>query len=398
VNPGSADPDGPDAPGRPGSRVDIEFTEVLEGRPDGRWWAPGRVNLIGEHTDYNDGFVLPLALRHGVAAAARVRGDGVLRVYSAQRGEGVELALAKVAPGAVHGWAAYVAGVGWALRQRGHDVPGLDVVVDGDVPMGAGLSSSAALECAVALAWNDLAGLGLSRTELAGAARSAENDVVGAPTGMMDQMASLHGRAGHLVFLDTRSLAVRQVPFDLASAGLALLVIDSRAPHQHAEGEYAERQRSCARAAELLGVPALRDVPPADLDRALARLDDPVLRRRVRHVVTENARVLDVVSLLDSGADPRRIGPALTASHVSMRDDFEITVPRVDTAVDAALAAGALGARMTGGGFGGCVLALVERDAVQPVTRAVEQAYAQAGFDPPPTAFTATACAGARRL
>ena len=226
------------------------------------------------------------------------------------------------------------------------------------------------------MAWNDLAGLGLSRDELAAAARRAENDVAGAPTGVMDQMASLHGRAGHLVFLDTRSMAVEPVPFDPAAAGLALLVIDTKAPHALVDGEYAERHRSCAQATELLGVSALRDISVDGLDEALARLDDELLRRRVRHVVTENARVLDVVAALRSGADPRRIGPTLTASHASMRDDFEITVPEVDTAVAAALDAGAHGARMTGGGFGGCVLALVEADRVEPVLGAVEAAYA----------------------
>jgi galactokinase len=385
---------------RPADRVAGEFAEVFGGKPDGVWWAPGRVNLIGEHTDYNDGFVLPLALGHGVAAAARVTRRPVLRVHSAQRGETVELPLAGITPGGVEGWAAYVGGVAWALREAGHDVPGLDVVVDGDVPVGAGLSSSAALECAVAVAWNDLAGLGLPRDDLAAAARRAENDVVGAPTGVMDQMASLHGRAGHLVFLDTRTLAVEHVPFDPPSAGLRLLVVDSRAPHALVDGEYAERHRSCARAAELLGVPALRDVPLAELDAALGRLDGAdaeLLRRRVRHVVTEDARVLDVVGALRSGADPRRIGPALTASHASMRDDFEITVPEVDTAVAAALQAGAHGARMTGGGFGGCVLALVEADGVEAVVRAVEAAYEAAGFRPPST-FVATASDGARRL
>ena len=200
----------------------------------------------------------------------------------------------------------------------------------------------------------------------------------------MDQMASLHGRAGHLVFLDTRSLAVEPVPFDPPSAGLALLVIDSRAPHALVDGEYAERRRSCEQAAAILGVPALRDVAVGDLDAALARLGtiDLPARRRVRHVVTENARVLDVVAALRAGDDPRTIGPALTASHASMRDDFEITVPEIDTAATAALDAGAHGARMTGGGFGGCVLALVDTDAVEPVVRAVEVAYDAAGFRP----------------
>jgi len=381
----------------PAERVETEFAETFGGKPEGRWWAPGRVNLIGEHTDYNDGFVLPLALEQGVAAAAR-RADGpVLRVRSVQQDETVEVPLDDIAPGTPPGWASYVAGVAWALRQNGSDVPGLDVVVDGDIPVGAGLSSSAALECAVAVSWNDLGGLGLSLDALAAAARRAENDVVGAPTGVMDQMASLHGRAGHLVFLDTRSLAVEPVPFDPPSAGLALLVIDSKAPHALVDGEYAERRRSCERAVEMLGVRALRDVGLDDLDDALARLDDDMLRKRVRHVVTENARVLEVVAVLRAHENLSAIGPALTASHASMRDDFEITVPEIDTVVTAALGAGAHGARMTGGGFGGCVLALVDADAVEPVVRAVEAAYDAAGFHPP-VAFVATAADGARRL
>ena len=385
----------------PADRVVGAFTAAFGGEPDGRWWAPGRVNLIGEHTDYNDGFVLPLALEQGVAAAARVADRPVLRVRSAQQRDTVEIELADIAADTVDGWSAYVAGVAWALRAAGHEVPGLDLVVDGDVPAGAGLSSSAALECAVAVAWNDLAGLKLSRADLTAVTRSAENDVVGAPTGGMDQMASLFGQPGHLVFLDMRSLAVEPVPFDPPHAGLALLVVDTHAPHAHVDGEYAERRRSCEQASRILGVRALRDVTVDGLDDALARLGDgadgDLLRKRVRHIVTENARVLDVVALLRSGADPRAIGPALTASHVSMRDDFEITVPQVDTAVDAALAVGAHGARMTGGGFGGCVLALVEADAVDATVRAVEAAYEKAGFDPP-SAFVAEACDGAHRL
>ena len=384
----------------PAARVLDAFTRVFGGEPDGTWWAPGRVNLIGEHTDYNDGFVLPLALGQGVAAAARVADEPVLRAHSLHQDATVTLPLDQIAPDTVDGWSAYLAGVAWALREAGHEVPGLEVVVDGNVPVGAGLSSSAALECAVAVAWNDLAGLKLSRDELAAAARRAENDVVGAPTGVMDQMASLHGMAGHLVFLDTRSLAVEHVPFDPPAAGLALLVIDTRAPHALVDGEYAERHRSCALAAERLGVRALRDIDIADLDSALARLtgdDAELLRKRVRHVVTEDARVLEVVDMLRSGADPRRIGPTLTASHASMRDDFEITVPEVDTAVTAALDAGAYGARMTGGGFGGCVLALVDEGDDVRVVRAVEDAYADAGYHPP-SAFEATAADGAHRL
>ena len=385
----------------PAERVAAEFTEAFGGEPDGSWWAPGRVNLIGEHTDYN-GRVRAAAGPGPAESRPRPgwRPGPVLRARSLRERETVELPLAEIAPGKVDGWVAYVAGVAWALREAGHDVPGLDVVVDGDVPVGAGLSSSAALECAVAVAWNDLGGLALSRDDLAAAARRAENDVAGAPTGVMDQMASLHGRAGHLVFIDTRSLAVEHVPFDPPAAGLALLVIDTKAPHALVDGEYAERHRSCAQATAQLGVPALRDV-------SVRRTWTPrwpgwasegdLLRRRVRHVVTENARVLDVVAALRSGADPRRIGPTLTASHASMRDDFEITVPEVDTAVAAALDAGAHGARMTGGGFGGCVLALVEADRADPVLAAVEAAYAAAGYRAPagswprrPTARTAS--------
>ncbi|WP_416957851.1 galactokinase [Nocardioides sp. T5] len=384
----------------PVSRARAAFRKAFAGaEPDGCWWAPGRVNLIGEHTDYNDGFVLPLALAQGVAAAVRVRADDVLRVHSRQEDSTRAVRLADVGPGTVEGWLGYVAGVGWALAQRGVDVRGLDVAVDGNIPIGAGLSSSAALECAVALAWNDLGGFGLDRNALAAAARRAENDIVGAPTGVMDQMASLHGRAGSLMFLDTRSLGIDQVPFDLAAHGLALLVIDSRAPHALVDGEYAERRASCTRGAEALGVTALRDVGVAELDDALARLSDDTLRRRVRHVVTENERVLEVVRLLSSGADPREIGPLMTRSHASMRYDFEITVPQVDTAAEAALTAGAYGARMTGGGFGGCVLALVDADAdaVTNTEEAVARAYADAGFRPP-TQFVAAASDGARRV
>ncbi|GAB3851383.1 hypothetical protein GCM10029963_39110 [Micromonospora andamanensis] len=212
----------------------------------------------------------------------------------------------------------------------------------------------------------------------------------------MDQSAVIRCRSGHALFLDCRTERVEHIPFDLAGAGLAILVIDSRAPHRHADGEYAARRASCEKAAALLGVPALRDVPTVGLDETLARLPDDETRRRVRHVVTEDQRVLDTVALLRSG-QVRQIGPLLTASHASMRDDFAITVPEVDTAVEAALAAGALGARMTGGGFGGCVLALVEADQSDRVGAAVTAAYAARSF-PTPTVTTATPAPGATRL
>jgi len=373
-----------------------DFTRAFGREPDGAWAAPGRVNLIGEHTDYNDGFVLPLALdRRTVVTAARI--DRVDRashttVRSSREADPVTFAAATVSPGDVEGWAAYVAGVVWAFREAGRPVPDLDLLVQGDVPVGAGLSSSASLECAVAIALADLTDTSAEPTVLARLARRAENEFVGAPTGGMDQMAAMHGAPGRLVFLDTRSEQVELIPFDLATHDLALLVIDTKAPHQLVDGQYGERRRDCADAAALLGVPSLRE---ARLD-AVEELTDERLRRRARHVVTENDRVLEVVERLRAGKDPRAIGPLLTASHESMRDDFAITVPHVDVAAETALAAGAHGARMTGGGFGGCVIALVEAGDTERVGEAVAAAYAERGWEPP-VAFTAVASAGAGR-
>ncbi|MGH8822984.1 MAG: galactokinase [Jiangellaceae bacterium] len=373
--------------------VAAAYRDAYGGEPAGLWAAPGRVNLIGEHTDYNDGLVLPLALPQRVVVAAALSAGGTTRLRSIQfPGDELTVDVAAVAPGEVTGWSAYVAGVAWALRVDGRAVRDIDLVVDGDVPLGAGLSSSAALECAAAIAWSDLSGLTLDRTAVARLCQRAENDFVGAPTGVMDQMASMHGREGHAVFLDTRSMAVEHVPLDLAAHGLTLLVVETRAPHRHVDGEYAARRRDCEQAARLLGIPALRDAAVTDLG-----VLPPSLLRRARHVVTENARVLHVVDLLRSRADPREIGPLLTGSHVSLRDDFEITVPAVDVAVDTLLAAGAYGARITGGGFGGCVIALVEDTAVDASVRTVESAYAEHGFDPP-TWFLAVPSAGAHRL
>ncbi|MFJ1538025.1 galactokinase [Micromonospora chalcea] len=377
-------------------RATAGFRQRYGAEPAGCWAAPGRVNLIGEHTDYNDGFVLPFALPLRTVVAAAPGPDGRWTVWSELDDEPVEFGTAEAdEPGGVDGWAAYVAGVVWALRAAGHDVPGARLAVASDVPVGSGLSSSAAIESAVLAALVDLGGLDLPAQAWPRLAQRAENDYVGAPTGIMDQSAVIRGRAGHALFLDCRSEEIEQIPFDLDAAGLAVLVIDSRAPHRHADGEYAARRRSCERAAATLGVTALRDVDVADVDAALARLDDET-RRRVRHVVTENQRVLDTVALLRAGR-VRDTGPLLTASHVSMRDDFEITVPEIDTAVEAALSAGAYGARMTGGGFGGCVLALVDADAADAVAAAVAEAYAKRGFTAPGT-LTVLPADGVTRL
>jgi galactokinase len=375
--------------------VAAAFRERTGRDPEGVWAAPGRVNLIGEHTDYNDGFVLPAAIDRLVLVAAGRRGDGRLRLWSLQAEPPADLELAGIGPGKVGGWAAYPAGVAWALGQAGVELGGADLVVDGDVPAGSGLSSSAALECATATALADLGGAGLDRAALAGLARRAENEVVGVPSGVMDQMVSMLGRAGHALFLDTRSLGTEQVPLPLEAAGLCLVVIDTRAGHRLVDGAYADRRAACRAAAAVLGVPALRDATPALLERYATALGDPGLRR-ARHVVTENARVLAAVELLRAG-DLDRLGPLLAASHASLRDDYEVSSPELDTAVEAAVAAGAVGARMTGAGFGGSAIALVETALSGRVADRAGGAFAAAGFGPPQVTAVVPSD-GARRL
>jgi galactokinase len=378
-------------------RASAGFRDRFGAEPAGRWAAPGRVNLIGEHTDYNEGYVLPFALPQRVVAAAAHADDARWTVCSDFAGDVISFGADEVAaPGVLTGWAAYVAGVVWSLRDAGFDVPPARIALASDVPVGAGVSSSAALESAVLTALVDLGGLNLPVEARPALAQRAENVYVDAPTGIMDQSASIRCREGHALFLDCRSLHVEHIPFDVAAAGLAVLVINSNAPHQHVSGEYGARRAACERGARILGVRALRDVTAGELDAALKRIDDETIRRRVRHVVTEDERVLDTVALLRDNA-VSAIGPVLTASHASMRDDFEITVDQVDLAVEVALAAGAYGARMTGGGFGGCVLALVDADAATTTAEAVVTAYADRGFTAPDS-FVAVPGPGAARL
>jgi galactokinase len=376
-------------------RVGAVFATAFGSSPSRVWSAPGRVNLIGEHTDYNGGFVLPFAVPHRTAVGA-IRSERLdWTVWSEAENEPATFGVADLAPGVVKGWAGYVAGVVWALREAGVDVPHARLAIASDVPIGAGLSSSAALECSVLAALLDLAGETerVPVTTWPALAQRAENAYVGVPCGIMDQSASTLCRSGHALFLDCRSLGVEQVPFDLASSGLAMLIADTHAPHRHAEGDYAARRASCEAAARALGIPLLRDV--GDLPAALAALPDDLMRRRVRHIVTENDRVLTTVALLRS-EKVSEIGPLLTASHASMRDDYEITVAEVDVAVEAALAAGALGARMTGGGFGGCIIALVDLAGADALARAITAAFATHRFAAP-SFFLATPSEGARR-
>jgi len=380
--------------GNPQAAVRRAFAERFGRPPEGVWAAPARVNLIGEHTDYNDGFVLPLAIDRRVTVAAARRADDLLRLVSLEKGE-QRLRIAEVGPGAVRGWAAYAAGPVWALARDGVEVGGLDLVLTSDVPIGSGLSSSAAVECATLLAARDLYGGPDDVARLATIAQRAENDVVGVPCGIMDQMAALACRAAHALLLDCRSLEADQVPFAPADAGLALLVVDTRVSHALADGAYAERRAACEQAARVLGVRSLRDATQADLDAAHDRLGESGYRR-ARHVVGENARVLEVAALLRRGR-PDLIGGALRASHASLRDDYQVSAPELDATVEAAAAAGALGARMTGAGFGGCALALVPAGAVADVGKAVVAAFADRGFREP-ASFAVQSADGARRI
>ncbi|TWG03669.1 galactokinase [Streptomyces brevispora] len=377
------------------------FTELYGTAPEGIWAAPGRVNLIGEYTDFNDGFVMPLALPHTARAAVARRTDGVLRLHSTDVPGGVvQLRVDELAPNEGHGWTAYPAGVVWALREAGHPVTGADIQLTSTVPTGAGLSSSAALEVVTGLALNDLFGLGLGAAELAVLAQRAENAFVGVPCGVMDQMASACCTEGHALHLDTRDLTRRQVPFDLAAHGLQLIVVDTRVKHTLGDGAYAERRAACEEGARALGIGKLRELPYEGLGAALDTLaaagaDESVVRC-VRHVVSDNQRVEQVIALLDAG-DVRSAGPVLTAGHASLRDDLRVSCVELDLVVATANAAGALGARMTGGGFGGSAIVLVEEAQTDTVTKSVLEAFTSAGYAAPGV-FLAVPSAGAHRI
>ena len=342
-----------------------------------RAYAPGRVNVIGEHTDYNDGFALPIALQVGtVAEFDPAAGGSAIEVTSAQE-DGAVIVPLDTLPGGVQGWAGYVAGCVWALREYGVDVPAGSLRLRSDVPVGAGLSSSAALECAVLPALVAAVGAdAMDRTVVARLAQRAENEYVGAPTGLLDQMSSMYGAEDTALLLDFRTLAVDPVPLRLGHD--VLLAFDSRTPHQHAAGEYRRRREACETAAARLGVAALRDAA----DDAWESLEDGEIRRCARHVLTENRRVLDAVAALRR-ADHAAFGALMTASQASMRDDFAITVPAIDLIADTAVELGAYGARMTGGGFGGTVIALAPADAARRIADVLPGRIAEAGHPVP---------------
>lgn len=340
-----------------------------------QWFAPGRVNLIGEHLDYNGGPVLPIAIDRGTTVKARTRDDDQVRVWTTHGGNLTGGFAVDVAPGDVDGWLSYVAGVFWSLRSTGHAVPGFDLVIDSDVPPGAGLSSSAALECAVAGAVNETCGLGIVPIDLASLAQRAEADFVGVPIGAMDQLASMCGQDGHALLINTALTppTVESIAADWVGDGLELLVIDTKTVRQLTDGRYSQRREECAEAAKILELDALAAAGPD----AVLRLEDETLKARTRHVITETARTRAAVRALRS-RNWTQFGAMLTASHESLRIDFEVSCMELDIAVDAAVTAGALGARMTGGGFGGSVIALLSADSVKVVTERVNDAFGHA--------------------
>lgn len=377
------------------------FEETFGYQPQDVWSAPGRVNVIGEHVDYNGGPCLPIALPHRAFIAYSPREDRLLRLVSPQTREAVdELDLDRIAPrgceGEVSGWAAYLSGVAWALEKSGYGpLHGFDAALYSCVPRGGGLSSSAALECAMAVAIDEAEGLGLAgsvsqpndagRTILVECARMAENQIAGANTGGLDQTASLRCLSGHALALDCRDMSVEHIPFDLESQGLALLVIDTRAAHSLADGQYGQRRADCEEAARQLGVEQLVDVE--DLEAATQALSEERLIKRMRHVVSEIARTRALVELLKEGpleGDRLKVvGALMNDSHDSLRDDYKVSCLELDVAVEAARAAGAYGARMTGGGFGGSAIALVDRERLEETAQAVAQAYSERGLDAP---------------
>jgi galactokinase len=360
------------------SQIEKKFLQTFGEEPDLVAAAPGRVNLIGEHIDYSDGFVLPFAIKDRTLVAARKRNDSTVRIASAQRrNKIVTVDINKVKPGLKGEWERYALGVLWALGVK----EGVDLLIDGHVPLGAGLSSSAALECSVATAMNHLFDLGFNLEELARLTQKAENQYVGVPCGIMDQSVSLMATQGSALLLDCRDLSTKNIPFDVASSGLELLIIDTQAHHALTDGGYAERRASCESAVAKLGITSLRDLTMEQLEKSRGLLTETEFVR-VRHAVTEMRRVLDCVQAL-SDSNFALVGELINQSHASLRDDYTVSCPELDTAVDAALAAGALGSRMVGGGFGGSAIALIQASKTTETIKGVEKAFLNKGFKAP---------------
>lgn len=365
------------------------FEDLYGRKPDVIAEAPGRVNLIGEHIDYSEGFVLPFAIADRTYAAIASREDGLVRIASHQRRERIfSIDIKDVKPGSKGDWEKYVLGVIWSLGIT----HGVDILIDGNVPSGAGLSSSAALECSVAVGFNVLFSLNISSPDLARATQKAENDYVGMPCGIMDQSVSLMAEAGSALLLDCRDLTTESIPFNVAAASLELLIIDTQAHHALVDGGYAERRAACESAVAKLKIPSLRHLSATQLDEVQNQLT-PVEYIRVRHAVTEIARVMDAVAALKN-SDFVALGKLINQSHYSLRDDYAVSCPELDVAVEASLTAGALGSRMVGGGFGGSAIALVKQDDIDKVKGAVNAAFESKRFKKP-RFFTSLPSAGA---
>jgi galactokinase len=350
------------------------FADLFGREPQVRADAPGRVNLIGEHTDYSGGYVLPLAIPQRTRVEIAVRSEPLVRAWSAnvQEPEIQEYRLGGEKPG--RAWLDYVQGVTDVLRQGGHTLQGFDLRIESDVPLGGGLSSSAALEVSLLRALREAFGLKIDDVRIALAGQKAENDFVGAPVGVMDQMAASLADEKTALFLDTRSLQYEKIPLP---AEAELVVIDSGISHSHSAGEYRTRRRECERAAELLGVHQLRDLTPQDLWR-LPSLPEP-LDRRARHVITENARVRSAVAALRE-RDLPRLGKLLYASHESLRNDFEVSIPEIDRLVElASEEPDVFGARITGGGFGGSIVAVARKGTGRKAGERIAARYAENG-------------------
>ena len=371
------------------SRIEEKFLETFGEEPDLVAAAPGRVNLIGEHIDYSDGFVLPFAIKDRTLVAARKRNDSTVRIASAQRrNKVVTVDINQVKPGLKGEWERYALGVLWAMGIK----EGVDLLIDGNVPLGAGLSSSAALECSVAVALNELFWLDISLPDLARATQKAENDYVGMPCGIMDQSVSLMGQVGSALLLDCRDLTTESIPFDVASSGLELLIIDTQAHHALVDGGYAERRADCDSVVAKLQIPSMRHLTLEALESARSQITETEFIR-ARHAVTEIARVMDAVKALRA-SDFVTLGKLINESHNSLRDDYAVSCPELDVAVDASLAAGALGSRMVGGGFGGSAIALVKQEDIEKVKSAVTSAFEAKRFKRP-RFFTSLPSAGA---
>ena len=372
-----------------------EFAAQYGGPPEIVVRAPGRVNLIGEHTDYNDGYVFPIAMDRSVLVAASARADRTVRLYAADFARRARFSLDHIVHAEGQRWSNYQRGVAAVLEERGYHLPGLDAAIASDVPIGAGLSSSAAVEVGMAVTWQTLSGFDLDRTELALLCQRAENTFVGVNCGIMDQFISALGREGAALFIDCRTLQYEAVP--LPDGGV-IVIMDTRVQRGLAGSAYNTRRAECEEGVRLLrahlpAIEALRDVPPDLFQRYAEGLPENVAKR-CRHVVFEDQRVLDGIAALERG-DAAAFGQLMDASHISLRDDYEVSCAELDAMVEGAWAApGVIGARMTGAGFGGCAVALVEAEQAGAFSAHVTAAYTdQTGIVP--SLYVCTAEAGA---